>query len=219
MALGPKRNEEYKNMARYRGPKNRLARRERIDLGLKTPGSHAHAQLLKRLNVMPGAHGHRNRGKLSDFGTQLREKQKAKRIYGVLEKQFRNYYKKALKVTGNTGEFLLQQLECRLDNVLYRLYLAPTRTAARQMITHGHVQINNKKVTIPSYQVSIDEMIALTKKGMEIPSVKKLIDEKPPASSEWLERMGPVGKVLHIPLRTQIPEEINEQLIVEYYSR
>ncbi len=206
-------------MARYTGPKNSLARREHVDLGLKTPGSHAHAQLLKRLNIIPGSHSHRGKGKMSDFGLQLREKQKAKRIYGVLEKQFRNYYEKALKVSGNTGEVLLQQLERRLDNILYRLSIAPTRNLARQIVTHGHVCVNNQKVNIPSYQLQIDDVVSLTKRGMDIPAVSKLITEKPPALPDWLERVGPVGKMLHIPDRTHITEEINEQLIVEYYSR
>ncbi len=171
-------------MARNIGPKNKLARREHIDLGLKTPGSHAHAQMLKRLNVIPGAHG-RGKGKLSSFGLQLREKQKAKRMYGILERQFSNYFKRAIKVKGNTGEFLLQQLERRLDNLVYRLQLAPTRSAARQMITHGHVLVNNKKMTIPSYQVVINDIIGLSQKGMSIPSTKKLLDEKQPAMPAW----------------------------------
>ncbi|MBM3283910.1 30S ribosomal protein S4, partial [Candidatus Gottesmanbacteria bacterium] len=137
-------------MARYTGPRNRLARREGADLGLKTPGSAAQSSLLRRLKIIPGKHAQRRIRKLSDYGLQLREKQKAKRIYGIMEKQFRKYFEKASKEKGNTGEMLLTLIERRLDNVLYRLGLAPTRAAARQFITHGHILVNEKKVNIPS---------------------------------------------------------------------
>ncbi len=206
-------------MARYTGPKNRLARREGTDLGMKTPGSKAHAALLRRLNVPPGQHGPKGKRKISGFGEQLREKQKARRLYGVLEKQFRNYFARAMKVKGNTGEALLQQLERRLDNIVYRLGLAPTRASARQFITHGHVLVNNQKVSIPSYTVTLTDVITLKPKGQEIPAVKKLLEEKNPVIADWLERKGPVGKLVKIPQRAQIAADINEQLIVEYYSR
>lgn len=206
-------------MARYIGPKNRLSRREGIDLGMKTPGSHAHAALLRRLNVPPGQHGLKGKRKPSEYAVQLREKQKARYLYGVLERQFRNYYKHAMKVRGNTGEALLQQLERRLDNLVYRLALVPTRAAARQLITHGHVHINNQKMTIPSYQVKTNDVITLTAKGLLVPAVVKLIDEKNPLVPSWLDRKGPVGKLVKIPDRSEIGGDINEQLIVEYYSR
>jgi len=131
-------------MARYLGPKNRLARKEGIDLGLKTVGSHAHASLLKRLGQPPGQHGPKGKRKQSEYGTQLREKQKVKRMYGVLEKQFRRYYVMARKYRGNTGEELIKFLERRLDNTLFRLGIAPTRTSARQFVSHGHVMVNGK---------------------------------------------------------------------------
>lgn len=206
-------------MARYHGPKNRLARREHQDLGLKTPGSHAHAQLLKRLNQSPGQHGQKGRRKISSFGIQLREKQKVKRIYGILEKQFRKYFAAALKFKGNTGEALLQQLEKRLDNILYRLQLSPTRAAARQLVTHGHVLINGQKMSFPAYQTQVSDVVGLTEKGMTIPSTKKLLDDKNLTVPKWLERKGPLGKLIKIPLRNDISEDVNEQLIVEYYSR
>lgn len=206
-------------MARYTGPKNRLARREGIDLGMKTPGSKAHASLLRRLTIIPGQHGSRGKRKLSGYGIQLREKQKVRRLYGVLERQFRKYFKRALKFKGNTGEMLLQQLERRLDTIMYRLGLAPTRAAARQLVTHGHVLVNEKKVSIPSYQVEVDDIIMLKGKALEIPAVKKLLEEKNPQLVPWLERKGAVGKVAKLPERSEIPEDINEQLIVEYYSR
>src|SRR3990167_5809965 len=126
-------------MARYTGPKNRLARLEGIDLGLKTPGTKAHASLLRRLNVPPGQHGPRgSKRKVSDYGIQLREKQKVKRLYGLLERQFRNTFERAKKWKGNTGEKLLEFLERRLDSSVYRMGFAPTRTMARQLVSHGH---------------------------------------------------------------------------------
>jgi len=206
-------------MARYTGPKNRLARREGTDLGLKTPGSKAHAGLLRRLNVPPGQHGPKGKRKISDYGLQLREKQKAKRIYGVMEKQFRNYFNEALKIKGNTGVALITHLERRLDNCIYRLSLSPTRAAARQLIGHGHVLVNNKRMNIPSYQVKMEDVITLKPKALQVPSVKKLQEEKNPQIPAWLERKGVAGKIVRLPERTEAEADINEQLIVEYYSR
>lgn len=206
-------------MARYLGPKNKLARREGQDLGLKTPGMAAHASLLRRLNILPGIHGQKRRKKPSEFALQLREKQKAKRIYGVFERQFRRYFEKALKKKESTGETLLQMLETRLDNVVYRLALAPTRAAARQLVTHGHVQVDGKKVDIPSYSVKKDEVIILLPKAMKIPAVARMLEDKNPHLPSWLARKGPVGKVIKIPSREEIETDINEPLIVEYYSR
>jgi len=207
-------------MARYTGPKNRLSRRENMDLGMKTPGSHAHAQLLKRLGQLPGFHGSKgSRRKTSGFGIQLREKQKVKRMYGVLERQFRNAFEKAKKEKGNTGEGLLKLMEGRLDNVVYRLGLAPTRASARQFISHGHVTVNGAKVNIPSYGVTINEVIAMKTGALEIPAVKKSIEDAGHQLPSWLERKGPVGKVIALPKREDLNEDINEQLIVEFYSR
>jgi small subunit ribosomal protein S4 len=206
-------------MARYTGPRNRLARREGVDLGLKTPGSHAHASLLKRLSVPPGQHGPKGKRKMSGFGEQLREKQKARRMYGILERQFQGYFATAKKFKGNTGEALLQSLECRLDNLLYRLSLAPTRPSARQFVTHGHVLVNDKKVSIPSYHVAVGDVISFKPKGVEIPAVKKLLEDKNPVVPTWLERKGGFGKLLKLPERSEIQVDINEQLIVEFYSR
>ncbi len=206
-------------MARYTGPKNRLARKENLDLGLKTVGSKSHANLLKRLGVPPGMHGTKGRRKLSDFGTQLREKQKVKRLYGVLERQFRKSFDRAKKWKGNTGEKLLEFMERRLDNAIYRMGFAPTRAMARQLVSHGHVTIDGKKVTIPSYLVTPNEVLTLRQKAMEIPAVKKMLDDKAFHTPEWMERKGPVGKILRQPVRTDVAEDINEQLIVEHYSR
>lgn len=206
-------------MARYTGPKNRLARREGIDLGQKTVGSKTHATLLRRLNVPPGMHGPKGRTRQSSYGLQLREKQKVKRIYGLLERQFRKNFNRAKKWRGNTGEKLLEFLERRLDNVLYRLSLAPTRAAARQLVTHGHVFVDNDKVSIPSYLTTEGEVITLKSKAMEIPAVKKMLEEKSAKLPDWLNRKGPAGKVVRVPVRSDVTEDINEQLIVEYYSR
>jgi small subunit ribosomal protein S4 len=206
-------------MARYLGPKNKIARREKQDLGLKTPGSNAHAALLRRINIVPGVHGQKRSRKPSEFSLQLREKQKARKTYGVLERQFRRYFKKARKERGSTGEALLQALETRLDNMIYRLNLAPTRAAARQLVTHGHVQVNGEKVNIPSFSVVKDDVVALSAKATKIPAIAKLLEEKNPHLPAWLKRQGPAGKVVKIPGRQEIESEINEQLIVEYYSR
>lgn len=206
-------------MARYRGPRNKLARREGIDLGLKTTGSRAHTELLKRIKIIPGQHGQRGSRKLSDFGKQLREKQKVKRLYGILERQFRKYFDIASREKGNTGEALLSLLERRLDNVVYRLSLAPTRAAARQFVAHGHIKVNGKKVNIPSYLVEKDMVIEPKAKILETPLVKKMLEEKSPTIVSWLEKKGPVGHVARLPQREDVPEDINEQLIIEYYSR
>jgi small subunit ribosomal protein S4 len=206
-------------MARYTGPKNRLSRREGVDLGMKTVGSHAQAQLLRRLNIIPGQHGVRGKRKVSDYGVQLREKQKVKRMYGMMERQFRKIFQKAKKYKGNTGEQLIQFLESRLDNTLYRMALAPTRACARQQISHRHVFVDGKVVTIPSFEVQKDQVISYTPKGIEVPSVKKMIDEKNVQMPAWVERKGPVGKVLRLPNRTDVTDDMNEQLIIEFYSR
>ncbi len=206
-------------MARYTGPKNRLARREGIDLGLKTVGSKSHAGYLRRANIPPGQHGAKGRRKVSGFGLQLREKQKAKRLYGVLERQFRKNFESARKWRGNTGEKLLEFMERRLDNVLYRVNLAPTRASARQFVTHGHVIVDGKKVSIPSYLVAKDQVITMKPKALEIPAVKKLLEDKTLTTPEWLTRQGPVAKVLRLPVRSDVKEDISEQLIIEHYSR
>jgi small subunit ribosomal protein S4 len=206
-------------MGHYTGPKNRLSRREGIDLGYKTAGSKAHATLLKRLGVAPGQHGAKGKRKQSEFGLQLREKQKVKRLYGVMERQFRKTFSKAMKVKGNTGEKMLELLERRLDNVVYRMGLSPTRGLARQLVSHNHILVDGKKVNIPSFQIDKDMVVSLGTKGTEVPAVKKVLDDKSFRAPVWMERKGPAGKVVRLPERTDIVEDINEQLIVEYYSR
>lgn len=202
-------------MARYTGPKHRLARREGYNVLGKVSAS-----LERRLNQTPGQHGPKgSRRKVSEYGQQLREKQKVRRIYGVLERQFVNYMKEAQKQKGETGTVLLSLLEKRLDNVLYRLKIAKTRNLARQLVSHGHVQINSKRVNIPSYQVRIGEVITLSTKATNMPDVKKALDEKEFTVPSWLERKGPAGTIKSGPRREDVDAAINEQLIVEYYSR
>lgn len=200
-------------MARYTGPKDRLSRRENFDLFGK-------GGKLTRLNVTPGVHGPKGsmRGP-SQYGRQLREKQKVKRLYGVLEKQFRRYILEALKTKGNTTEVLFSLLERRLDNVIFRLKFAATRPQARQLVGHRHVLVNGKVLNIPSYQVQAGDAIALDGKAVEIASVKKLLEAKDINLPEWLKRKGPVGSVVRLPVRNDVIEPINEQDIIEYYSR
>lgn len=198
-------------MARYTGPKDKLSRREGFDLFGK-------GVRLTRLTIPPGMHGPKGAPKLSQYGRQLREKQKVKRIYGVMEKQFKNYVKTAGRIHGNSGEELLRLLETRLDNVVYRLGFAPTRPAARQLVGHGHVMVNGRRVTIPSFHVRLGQEISLSPKGQQIPSIAKLLGEKN-TTGEWLERKGVFGRILRVPARDDIAEPINEQTIIEYYSR
>lgn len=199
-------------MARYTGPKDRLSRREGFDLFGK-------GSKLTRLTVPPGIHGPKGSRKGSQYGRQLREKQKVKRLYGVLEKQFTRYVDSAFKTRGNTGETLLSLLERRLDNVVYRLGFAPSRPGARQLVSHRHVLVNGKRLNIPSYLVKPGETVTLTKTAMEIPVIKKLLGEDDAKTADWLERKAAVGRVKSVPKREDIVEPISEQDIVEFYSR
>ena len=199
-------------MARYTGPKDKLSRREGTDLFGK-------GSALTRLTVPPGMHGPKGSRMPSQYGRQLREKQKVKRMYGVLEKQFKKYITQALKSRGNTGEMLISLLERRLDNTVYRLGFAPTRPAARQLVGHRHVMVDGKKVNIPSYQVRVGETISLTTKAIGIPSIKKLLQEEETKLPGWLKRKAVIGKVSSLPKREDIAEPISEQDIVEFYSR
>ena len=210
-------------MARYIGPTCKLARREGADLGLKSPARALDSKC--KLEQKPGQHGATmtRKGKLSDYATQLREKQKVKRIYGLLERQFRNYYKKASTKKGNTGETLLQLLETRLDNVVYRMGFAVTRPAARQLVSHRGVTVNGKPVNLPSYSVKAGDAIALSEKAQkqlrvqESLAVAKQMDLPP----SWVEvdsnKFAGVFKA--VPDRSDLPSDINEALIVELYSK
>ena len=200
-------------MATFIGPKRKLSRREGVALFPKD------IKALERKGVVvPGQHGVRTRRKTSEYLTQLRAKQRAKRIYGILEKQFKKYFKMASLVRGATSQALLQLLEGRLDNIVYRLGFAQTRAQARQFVTHGHIKLDDKKATIPSIQVKVGSTIALQSSLMDNIQVKKSlqIQETLPG---WLERKATVGKVLRNPDREEMEQAIDEQLIVEYYSR
>lgn len=200
-------------MARYTGPKDRLSRREGMDLfgaGNKLP----------RLNITPGMHGPKGQMRApSQFGRQLREKQKVKRTYGILEKQFAKYVNQALNMTGNTGDNLFSILETRLDNVVFRLGLAESRPQARQLVSHKHVFVNGKKVNIPSFELKVGDSISLGSKAAELPFVKKLLADKEKTLPNWLTRKGPAGKVKRMPARVDVTENFSEQDIVEFYSR
>lgn len=201
-------------MGKYTGPKHRLARREGINVLDKQSGS-----LQRRLNVPPGMHGgKKQRRRLSEFGQQLREKQKAKVIYGVYEKQFKRLVTTLEKQKGDTSEKIIALLETRLDNVVYRLGFAKTRYQSRQYVGHGHILVNGKKMTIPSYQVKEGDVISLKEKTQKIPVVAALLTEKKEVVP-FLERQGTSGKLIRMPKRDDLEVPFNTQQIIEYYSR
>ncbi len=202
-------------MARYTGPKNKLARKVGTDLGLKS----SPLKVARRLAILPGVHGKKMRRKQSEYGKQLMEKQKIRFTYGVQEKYLSKLFVSAEKSTLATGHTLLKYLERRLDNVVYRLGFAPTRAAARQIVNHGNVLVNGKKVNIPSYRVNVNDEVALTAKAAKIPYVAVLLEQSGAGVPKWLERQGVSGKVVALPERDDITEGIDEQLVVEYYSR
>ena len=209
-------------MARYIGPTCKLARREGADLSLKSPARAIDSKC--KLEQKPGQHGAvAKRGKLSDYANQLREKQKVNRIYGLLEKQFRNYYKKASTKKGNTGETLLQMLEQRLDNVVYRMGFAVTRPQARQLVSHKGVLVNGKAVNLPSYQVKAGDNIALTERAQKHLNVQEAVNlsQQMDLVPSWCEVDAKkfAGVFKAIPDRADLPSDINEALIVELYSK
>ncbi len=201
-------------MARYTGPRNKLSRREGYNLFGSTSRS-----LERRLGVPPGVHGQKRRRKESEYGIQLREKQKVKRMYGLLERQFRRFFEMAGRQRGATGEVLLQLLERRLDNVVYRLGFARTRPMARQLVSHGHVKVNGKKVDVGSYLVKPGDTVSVTEKAAEIPGVQEALAERGPNLPGWLVRDNGTGRVVRLPEREEAEPGISEQLIVEFYSR
>ena len=199
-------------MARYTGPKDRLSRREGVDLFGK-------GAKLTRLTVVPGQHGQKGFSRTSQYAKQLREKQKVKRMYGILEGQFRRYVTEALKSRGNTGEALLTRLEKRLDNVVYRVGFAPNRPSARQLVSHRHILVDGKRVNIPSYEVKVGQVISLTTAAANIPAVKKTLESEDVKIPDWLQRKAIVGKIAKEPKRDDVNEPIFESDIVEFYSR
>jgi small subunit ribosomal protein S4 len=206
-------------MARYLGPKLKLSRREGTDLFLKS-GVRAIDSKCK-LETVPGQHGAR-KGRLSDYGLQLREKQKVRRMYGVLEKQFRNYYKDAARIKGNTGENLLQLLEQRLDNVVYRMGFASTRAEARQLVSHKAIMVNGRVVNIPSFRITAEDTVVVrekSKKQSRIIAALELASQREKPTWVEVDNKALEGVFKRLPERSDLSAEINEQLIVELYSK
>ena len=201
-------------MARYIGPKSRIARK----FGEAIFGAD---KVLAKRNYPPGQHGNNRRRKTSEYGVMLAEKQKAKYTYGVLEKQFRNLFEKAASSNGITGEILLQSLECRLDNVVYRLGIAPTRAAARQLVNHMHITVDGQVVNIASYSVKPGQVVGVREKSKSLEVIADSLAGFNHSKYPWLEWDDNLksGKLLHKPERADIPENIKEQLIVELYSK
>ncbi|SFE22430.1 30S ribosomal protein S4 [Thermophagus xiamenensis] len=201
-------------MARYIGPKTKIARK----FGEPIYGPDKY---FERKNYPPGQHGNQRRRKTSEYGVQLKEKQKAKYTYGLLEKQFRNLFKKASSKKGITGEVLLGMLESRLDNVVFRLGIAPTRAAARQLVLHRHITVDGKIVNIPSYTLKPDQVIGVREKSKSLEVINESLKNSSVQKYSWLEwdSNSMQGKFLNVPERSEIPENIKEQLIVELYSK
>jgi small subunit ribosomal protein S4 len=209
-------------MARYTGPVCRLCRREGMKLFLKGERCYTEKCAIEKRNMPPGQHGKLRKAKIVGYGLQLREKQKVKRIYGVLENQFRRYFEVADRTRGITGETLLQLLERRLDNVLYRLGLATSRAQARQLARHGHFTVNGRKVDIPSYSVKPGDVIGVRASSAENPAIQHALEEvKGRGVPEWLSfDPGTMsGRIASLPTREQINLPVQEQLIVELYSK
>lgn len=208
-------------MARYTGPVCKLCRRERTKLFLKGARCESSKCAIERKPYPPGEHG-RGRIRESQYLIQLREKQKARRIYGVLEKQFRKYYQQAAKASGITGENLLVILETRLDNVVYRAHFAESRAQARQLVSHGHFRLNGRRVTIPSMRVRPGDVVTMRERSQELIAVQHAVDTSGTRSAaEWLDVETDNRKinVISLPSRAQIDTQVQEQLIVELYSK
>ncbi len=209
-------------MARYTGPVCKICRREGEKLFLKGGRCFSEKCSYERRSYAPGQHGQITRRRISSYGIQLREKQKMKRIYGIMEKQFHGYFEKAEKKKGITGEILLQMLECRLDNLVYRLGFAPSRKAARQLVRHGHFLVKGKKVNIPSCQVKPKEIISVREKSRDLDVIHLSLKEAgrgADISYLRLDKAKLEGELLEIPKRIDIPVLAQEQLVVELYSK
>ena len=201
-------------MARYTGPKSKISRKYGEPIFGDT-------KALEKKPHPPGQHGRGRRRKKSEYAIQLAEKQKAKYLYGILEKQFRNMFEKATRKNGITGENLLQLLEARLDNIVYRLGIAPTRRSARQLVVHKHITVNGNLVNIPSYTLKEGDMIAVRERSKSLVAISESVSNKTANKYKWLEwdDKSLLGKLVTYPDRESIPENINEQLIVELYSK
>ncbi|MBU2632569.1 30S ribosomal protein S4 [Patescibacteria group bacterium] len=201
-------------MARYTGPKHKLARRVGINLLDKTSNS-----LQRRLNIPPGVHGRKRKKRLSEYGLQMREKQKAKIMYGVLERQLKTIVQTVKKRKGETGEMILGSLETRLDNMVYRLGLAKTRYMARQMVTHGHVLVADKKINVPSYRAKIGEKISISDKMKKNSSISESMEDKENNIMPFLKKNKFEGELTRMPKRDDLEVPFDLQMIIEYYSR
>ena len=209
-------------MARYRGAVCRLCRREGEKLFLKGERCYTDKCAIERRAYAPGEHGRDRRLKVTNYGLQLRQKQKARRIYGIMERQFRNYFHEAARLPGVTGENLLQLLETRLDNLVYRLSFAASRPAARQLVLHGHFQVNGRKVNVPSYRVRPGDVIAVKEDSQSLKAVQDSVESRGGRDTpDWLEANPKMlqGRLLRVPSRDAIPTTIQESLIVELYSK
>ena len=209
-------------MARYAGPVCRLCRREGMKLFLKGERCYGEKCAIERRNVPPGQHGRGRRARLLGYGLQLREKQKVKRMYGVLERQFRRYFEKADRQKGVTGEILLQLLERRLDNVVYRLGFAASRAQGRQLVRHGHFTVNGKRADVPSFSIKPGDLVAVRPSSLKNPSITYAMEEvKGRGIPEWMEVNGEqmTGRLAATPTRDQLNLPVQEQLIVELYSK
>ena len=201
-------------------PKNKIARREGIDMGFKTPGSKSHASLLKRMNIQPGEHGVSRRKKQSEQRKQLREKQKLRLLFGLSERQLKNYFNKAKEKKGNTSYLLIKYLEKRVDNIVYRLGFAPTKNSARQLVVHKHIKVNDKVVNSPSYQVKIGDNIELAdEKTKKIPYIEVQLSNKDIVIPKWLKIINNKGKVIAEPASEDIEKQVDLRSVVEFYSR
>jgi small subunit ribosomal protein S4 len=209
-------------MAVYHDAKCRLCRRAGMKLFLKATRCYSDKCAIERRGYAPGEHGKSRRVKETDYGTQLREKQKARRTYGVLERQFRNYFEKAAASKGVTGEVLLQMLERRLDNVVYRMGFAANRAQARQLVRHGHFRVNGRRADIPSFLLRVGDTVQVRERSKTLTVIQSSLEgRKGQSAPEWLDTSAETmtGKVLSIPSRDSIAIPINEQLIVELYSK
>ncbi len=209
-------------MAVYHDAKCRLCRRAGMKLFLKGARCYSDKCAIERRAYAPGEHGKSRRVKETDYGTQLREKQKARRTYGVLERQFRNYFEKAARAKGVTGEVLLQMLERRLDNVVYRMGFAANRGQSRQLVRHGHFRVNGRNVDIPSFLLRVGDSVEVRDRSKKLVVIQSALESRKGQSApEWLETNADnmTGRVLNIPARESIATPINEQLIVELYSK
>ena len=200
-------------MARYTGPKHKLARRERVNVLDKTSKT-----LARRLNIPPGMHGRKRKKRLSEFGAQLREKQKAKAMYGLYEKQFKKLFRFVESQKTETGELLVSLLETRLDNVTYRLGFSKSRAGARQLVSHGHILVNDKRVNIPSFQVKEEDVITIDSKSQKNPIILQAMEEKK-EFVPYIVREGASGKLIRMPKKEDLEVPFDTQLIIEYYSR